>query len=385
MSQSRENDSLQSGGAAQTLTLTRPLRVSLVAASLDILGGQAVEAQRIIKGMRDEPSVEMGFLPVNPRLPGILRGMQRIKYIRTIATSLTYWALLLTRVHRYDVLHVFSASYFSFLLAPAPAIFVGKLWRKKVVLNYHSGEAADHLARWRTALPILRLADVVVTPSRYLVDVFARFGLPAQVVSYSIETDRFRFRERQPLRPVFLSSRNHEPLYNVACILRAFALIQQRIPEARLIVGGNGSQRSQLESLARDLGLCQIEFVGRIEPEEMPAYYDRADIYLNSSNIDNMPISILEAFAAGLPVVTTNAGGIPYIVADGLTGLLVECNDHQALAERAIGLLKDPELAAKIARNAFEQSRGYRWVAVRERWLKVYRGVMNGQLTGQGQ
>jgi glycosyltransferase involved in cell wall biosynthesis len=378
MSQDREKDSREGGRAAQAGAVPKRLRVCIIAASLDILGGQAIEAQRILKGMHDEPSVEMSFLPINPRLPGVLRRLQDIKYVRTIVTSLLYWALLLIRVPRTDVLHVFSASYFSFLLAPTPAILVAKLYRKKIVLNYHSGEAEDHLARWRTAFPIMRLADVIVAPSKYLVDVFARFGLAAHSVGYSIETDRFRFRERKPLRPVFLSNRNHERLYNIGCILRAFALVQRRVPEARLVLGGDGSQHAALQRLAQELGLRHTEFVGRIEPEEMPAYYDAADIFLNSSNIDNMPISILEAFAAGLPVVTTNAGGIPYIVADGETGLLVQREDHEALADRAIRLLEDPELAGRIASKAHEQSRRYRWVAVRKGWLEIYRGVMNG-------
>ena len=384
MSRDQETDSVDSGEAEQGRAAHRPLRVFIVAASLDILGGQAVEAQRILRGMRHEPSVQISFLPVNPRLPGVLRHLQRIKYVRTLTTSLLYWALLLIRVPAYDVLHIFSASYYSFLLSPTPAILVAKLYRKKIVLNYHSGEAEDHLANWRTAIPILRLADAVVTPSQYLVDVFARFGLSARAVPYSVETHRFRFRERKPLRPVFLSNRNHEPLYNVACILRAFALIQRRVPEARLIVGGDGMQRRALEKLAEELGLRYTEFVGRIAPEQMPAYYDAADIYLNSSNIDNMPISILEAFSAGLPVVTTNAGGIPYIVADGETGLLVPRNDYETLADRALRLLQDPELAAKIASKANEQSRQYTWEAVRDGWLNVYRGVMNDGRTREG-
>jgi glycosyltransferase involved in cell wall biosynthesis len=361
--------------AARSETGARPLRVLVVAASLDILGGQAVEAQRILRGMADEPSVELLFLPVNPRLPGWLRALQRVKYVRTVVTSLAYWALLLARVPRTDVLHVFSASYFSFLLAPTPAIFAAKLFDKKVVLNYHSGEAEDHLANWRTAIPILRLADAIVTPSNYLVDVFARFRLPARAVSYTVETDRFRFREREPLRPVFLSNRNHEPLYNVACVLRAFAAVQQRLPGASLVVVGDGSQRAELERLARELNLHQVKFVGRVEPEEMHGYYDAADVFLNASNIDNMPISILEAFAAGTPVVTTNAGGIPYIVTDGETGLMVEREDCGGLARAALRLFEEPGLASRLARNAHEQSRLYTWPAVRDGWLKVYREV----------
>jgi glycosyltransferase involved in cell wall biosynthesis len=365
----REVEATRSEGGA------RPLRVLVVAASLDILGGQAVEAQRILRGMAEEPSVKLSFLPVNPRLPGRLRALQRVKYLRTVVTSLFYWMLLLARVPRTDVLHVFSASYFSFLLAPTPAILAAKLFGKKVVLNYHSGEAEDHLANWRTAVPIMRLADAIVTPSNYLVDVFARFNLAARAVSYTVEADRFRFRERAPLRPVFLSNRNHEPLYNVACVLRAFAGVQQRLPEASLVVVGDGSQRVELERLARELNLRQVKFVGRVEPEEMHGYYDAADVFLNASNIDNMPISILEAFAAGTPVVTTNAGGIPYIVTDGETGLMVEREDGDGLARAALRLFEEPGLASKLTRGAREQSRLYTWSAVRDGWLKVYREV----------
>src|SRR5947209_3601523 len=376
---------IESGGkslnkveVARPETVARPLRVLVVAASLDILGGQAVEARRILRGMLDEPSVEVSFLPVNPRLPGVLRVLQRIKYVRTVVTSLMYWALLLARVPRYDVLHIFSPSYFSFLLAPAPAVLAAKLYGKKVVLNYHSGEAEDHLAHWRTATAVLRWADAIVTPSNYLVDIFARFGLSARAVPYSIETDRFLFRERKPLRPLFLSNRNHEPLYNVGCILRAFALIQRSLPEARLVVVGDGSQHAELQRLARELNLSHTEFVGRVGPEEMHAYYDAADVFLNASNIDNMPISILEAFAAGTPVVTTNAGGIPYIVADGETGLMVECGNCDALARSALRLFEEDGLASKIACKAHEQSRRYAWVAVRDGWLKVYREATVG-------
>src|SRR5437868_2757715 len=155
----RRGKNLRKVEAARPELVARPLRVLVVAASLDILGGQAVEAQRILRGMVDEPSVEVSFLPVNPRLPGVLRVLQRIKYVRTVVTSLMYWALLLARVPRYDVLHVFSPSYFSFLLAPTPAVLAARLYGKKIVLNYHSGEAEDHLANWRTAIPVLRMAD----------------------------------------------------------------------------------------------------------------------------------------------------------------------------------------------------------------------------------
>jgi glycosyltransferase involved in cell wall biosynthesis len=358
----------------------RRLRVLIVAPSIDILGGQAVQAARLLEGLGNEPSLEVGFLPINPRLPGPFRQLQRIKYVRTVVTTLQYAASLLARVRRYDLVHVFSAAYFSFVLAPTPAMLFAKLYGKKIVLNYHSGEASDHLTRWRrTAIPTLKLADAIAVQSDYLVNIFARFGLEARAIFNHLETQLFCFRERTPLRPIFLANRNLEPHYNVGCVLRAFAKIQRSVPEARLIVVGDGSQRVSLESLARSLDLRNVEFRGRVAPGEMRDVYGEADIYLNASDIDSMPISILEAFASGLAVATTRAGGIPFIVTHERTGLLVERNNHEALASAALRLLEDGPLASSLINNARSELEKYSWPAVRDAWLGLYREVMSGK------
>ncbi len=350
----------------------RPLRVLIVGPSLDILGGQSVQAARLMAELKREPSLEVAFLPINPRLPGPLRKLQSVKYLRTIVTSLLYCATLLARVRRYDVIHVFSASYLSFVIAPTPAILVSKLYRKPVLLNYHSGEAEDHLRRWKTAIRTINLVDKIAVPSGYLVDVFAEFGFTTRAIFNFVDTDAFHFRERKPLRPLFLSNRNLEPMYNVGCVLRAFAIIQQRYPQARLIVAGDGSQRAALESLARELQLKNVEFIGRVAPERMPTLYDAADIFLNGSEIDNMPISLIESFASGLPVVTTDAGGIPHIVTNEKSGLVVRRGDYNAMALCAMRLLEDEELASRIAATARDECRKYRWDFVRSEWLKLY-------------
>lgn len=356
----------ESGGA-------HPLRVLIVAPSHDILGGQSVQAARLLENLRAEPSLEVSFLPINPPFPGGLKKLQGIKYVRSLRTTLLYWAQLLWRVRKFDVIHIYSASYLSFVISPTPALLVAKLYGKKTVLDYHSGQAEQHLEQWgRTAIPTLQRADALTVPSNYLVDVFARFGLHARAIFNHVETERFRFRERRPLRPVFLANRNLNPLYNVECVLRAFALVQQRFKDARLIVAGDGSQRAELEQLARELNLRHTEFVGLVAPDKMPELYDGADIYLNGSNIDNMPLSLLESFSAGLPVVTTDAGGIPYMVTDGETGLLVRKDDHEAMAACAIRLLEDADLTRKITSQAREECDRYSWAAVRDKWLKLY-------------
>ena len=352
------------------------VRVLIVAASLDILGGQAVQAERLIRHLENEPSLQVSFLPINPRLPGILRKLQSVKYVRTITTSILYFLNLLREVRKFDVIHIFSASYLSFLIAPTPAILVSKLYGKKILLNYHSGEAEDHLLRWpRTTMPILGLVDKVVVPSEYLVRVFAKFGIDACAIFNIIDLDRFEFRQRTPLQPIFLSNRNLEAHYGVDCILRAFAYIQHEIPDAVLTVVGDGSQREALENLANQLHLQRTTFTGRVEHDEIYRHYSASCIYVNASKIDNQPLSILEAFACGLPVVTTDAGGIPDIVNDEVTGFIVPVGDYQSLATRALDLLADESIAMAMTQRARAECAKYTWSVVCPQWLHVYRSL----------
>jgi len=334
-----------------------------------------VAARRLLDRLEAEPSLAMGFLPINPVLPGPLRYLQRIKYVRTVVTSIAYVASLLFRVPRYDVLHVFSASYWSFLLAPAPAILIGRLFGKRVVLNYHSGEAEDHLTRFRTAIPLLRLADVLVVPSEYLVDVFRKFDLQSHAIYNFVDADRIPFRIRERPRAMLLSNRNFEAHYNVSGVLEAFRRVQSAHPEARLTIAGDGSERIMLRERASSLELQNFEFTGPVAPERMPQLYDEADIFLNASLIDNMPLSILEAYAAGLPVVTSDAGGIPYIVEHGVTGLVVAGADPDGLARGVERLIGEPGLAPRLTSNARRLiDERYSWKAVGAGWVRCYHG-----------
>src|SRR5215203_2372268 len=174
---------------------SRPLRVALVAPSIGILGGQAVQADRLLRSWKGDADIAAWLVPINPRPPGFLRRAVEVKYLRTVVTQLCYWPLLVRELRHADVVHVFSASYFSFLLAPLPAVLVARLLGRPVVLNYRSGEAPDHLARSRVAQWALRSVQRNVVPSRFLVEVFARFGIDASVIPNVVDTSRFRFRD----------------------------------------------------------------------------------------------------------------------------------------------------------------------------------------------
>jgi glycosyltransferase involved in cell wall biosynthesis len=353
-----------------------PIRVAIVAASLRILGGQAVQAQRLLDGWASDPDVAAWLVPINPIPPPPVDRLLRIRFVRTLVTQAWYWPLLLRELRRADVVHVFSASYASFLLAPLPAILVARCLGKPVVVNYRSGEAPDHLRRSWLARAVLKRVDLNVVPSRFLRDVFAAFGIPARIVPNTIDLSRFAYRERRPLRPALLSTRNFEPLYNVGCTLRAFASVQRRYPHASLTLVGAGSEEPRLRALAADLQLRQVTFTGPVAPADIARHYAEADIYVQTPSIDNMPGSVVEAFGSGLPVVATRVGGVPAILTDGVHGLLAADDDDEAVADCVCRLLEHPEFARALAAAARETCEAYRWPAVRAGWLAAYRSLV---------
>jgi glycosyltransferase involved in cell wall biosynthesis len=351
------------------------LRVAVVAPSLRILGGQAVQADRLLSAWDNDVDVDAWLVPVNPEPPGPFSRALDVKYLRTVVTQLTYWPTLVRELRRADVVHVFSAAYTSFLLAPLPAVLIGRLLGKPIVLNYRSGEAPDHLRRSAIARVTLRAVDRNAVPSRFLQEVFGEFGIRAEVIPNIVDTERFAFRRRQPLGPRLLSTRNFEPLYNVACTLRAFAIVQQRHPEASLTLVGGGSQDVVLRAMARELGLRNVTFAGRVPPADIWRYYAEADIYVQTPDIDNMPTSVLEAYASGCPVVATAAGGVPAILTDEVHGLLAPCGDHEAVAHRVLRLLDVGALAERLVDSGRASCEACTWQSVRAQWLALYRDL----------
>jgi glycosyltransferase involved in cell wall biosynthesis len=358
----------------------RKLNVALVAPTLEILGGQAVQADRLLRQWNGDAEVEAWLVPVNPPFPPPFKTARSVKYLRTIVNELIYIPALVAQLRRADVVHVFSASYFSFLLAPLPAVLVARLLGRPVVLNYRSGEAPDHLARSRVARWTLRSVERNVVPSRFLVEVFGQFGIEASVIPNMVDTDRFRFRERETLRPRLLSTRNFDALYNVGCTIRAFHLVQQRFPDATLTLVGGGKEEGRLRNLVRDLRLQGVTFAGQVGTDDIARFYDEHDIYLQSPDIDNMPTSVIEAFACGLPVVSTEAGGVPAILTHRTQGLLAPLGDHERLAQHVIDLLTNPAAARRYVAAARESIQGCTWSAVRDQWLRAYRSTLESPL-----
>ncbi|SCY24568.1 glycosyltransferase family 4 protein [Nitrosospira sp. Nsp13] len=356
------------------------MRIGLVGPLPPPSGGMANQTLQLAKLLRAEgATVEVVQVnrPYRPHWVGGLKG------IRAAFRLIPYLAHLWQSAANVRLFHVMANSGWSWHLFAAPAIWIARIRGIPVIVNYRGGEADaffDKSFAW--IKPSLRRTDAIIVPSGFLETVFGKRGFQTRIVPNIIDLSRFSAETGMAalLRtdaPHIIVTRNLELIYDNATVLRAFSIVRQTFSTATLTIAGTGPERQALEKLAAELGMADaITFTGRIDNEGMADLYRSADIMVNPSLADNMPISILEALASGVPVVSTDVGGVPYLVEHGETALLVPVKDPVAMAGAILTLLNEPARARKIREAGIASVQQYTWPNVRDRLLAVYEHVL---------
>ena len=314
--------------------------------------------------------------PYSPAWVASLRG------VRALVRLLPYLLRLWRCAGRVDLMHVMANSGWAWHLFAAPAIWIASLRGVPVVVNYRGGEASAFLMRSaRIVKATMARANALVVPTGFLVGVFARHGIEARLVPNIVDTSRFARKEAAVASapPHLIVARNLEPIYDNATAIRAFAIVRNDFPAACLSVAGTGPERGALEQLVAELGLGDaVSFTGALDRDAIAALFRSADVMINASRADNTPNAILEALATGVPVVSTDVGGIPFLVQHEKTALLVSVGDPEALAAAAVRCLSDRALARQLVANGWAMVEGFTWPAVRTTLARVYRDAMPG-------
>ena len=363
-----------------------------------------------------------------------LRSEGHVADIFSTKASILHRLLLprkLLRIARgYDVLHIHCCSGWGFLPAVV-GITVGRLLKKRVVLTYHGGGGEKFFDKHPTLVHhFLTRTDANIVLSGFLAKVFDKHHIPYTIIPNIIELDKTQFRLRETMKPNFICTRAHEPLYNIPCILRAFqkvltelsltgssisraqchacmnnAEMEERgrsqksesirisqselkelsepisltgssekteLPEATLILVGDGSQHEALMAMVNEMGLKNVTFTGRVDNSAIYRYLNQSDIFLSSPTVDNMPVSLLEAMNAGLLALSSRVGGVPYMIDDGNTGLLFESNNDAELAEKMLWAVENQDMSREIIIKAHQSIGGYRWENIKHKLYKAY-------------
>jgi glycosyltransferase involved in cell wall biosynthesis len=318
---------------------TTGLHIGLVGPLPPPFGGMANQMRQLAQLLRDE-GVVVELIQVNsPYRP---QWVGRIKGIRAIFRLFPYLIHLWQNANKVQLFHIFANSGWSWHLFAAPAIWIARLKKKPVIINYRGGEADEFFDKdffW--VRPSLYRANAIIVPSGFLEAVFQKRGFSSSIVPNIIDLSRFS-------------------------------------------VGTNAKNLSKTNSphilVARNLELiydnATVTLTGRVDNNDMAALYQSSDIMVNPSLADNMPISVLEALASGVPVVSTNVGGVPFLVVHDDTALLVPVQDPIAMADAILALLNNPIKAQKIRSAGLNIVKDYSWPEVRSRLLGVYENVL---------
>ncbi|TMC55084.1 MAG: glycosyltransferase family 4 protein [Chloroflexi bacterium] len=292
------------------------------------------------------------------------------RYMRLLDITAT----LVRCLRRVDIVLVEVYGGLSFLVEDV-ASALARVSGGHTIMHLHGGAMPEFMARFpRWTRRVLGRADAIVTPSGFLATAGGTYDHVLRIIPNVIDLAACPFRQRNRLRARLFWMRSFHRTYNPLMALRVLERVRSVYPDATLVMAG---QDKGLEGMvhkeAARVGLDgAARFVGFLNPAAKVREGDAADIFINTSSVDNLPGAVIEACAMGLPVVSTAVGGVPYLLTDNETGLLVPDNDSNAMAQAVTRLLGDPALATRLSSNGRRVAERFCWEQVGRQWEELF-------------
>lgn len=273
---------------------------------------------------------------------------------------------------RYQVAQVDVFSGPAFLWAELVCLAL-RIAKKPYVLTLHGGNLPAFAKRSGKRVPhLLQSASAVTAPSGYLLEQMCIYRQGILLLPNSLELTNYSFKHRaHPILDLMWLRAFHD-IYNPSLAIKVLALLAKEFPSVRLaMVGpdkGDGS-RDKMMSLARELGVHdRVTCPGKVPKSATAHWLQQGDIFLNTARVDNTPVSVIEAMACGLCVVSTNVGGIPYLLKDEWDALLVPSGDETAMAAAIRRIVTEAGLAARLSQNGRRKVEEFGWSNILPRW-----------------
>lgn len=258
------------------------------------------------------------------------------------------------------------------------ASWLARRFGQRVVMWLHGGDMPKFMARFpRWTRRVLRRADVLVAPSLFLARAVEADGFQARVIPNVVDLKIYPYRHRRQVQPRLFWMRSFHPVWNPLMAVRVLSRLRRDVPDAKLVMAGKDKGlEAEVRLFAEKLKLNgAVRFPGFLNKPEKVCEGNAADIFINTNRVDNMPVSVIEACAMGLPVIATAVGGIPDLLTDGETALLVPDDNDEAMASAIKRLLLDAELAGRLSENGRRLAESSAWEKVRPQWEEVFAGI----------
>lgn len=339
-------------------------------------GGMAMQCQ-LLRNCLKKDGLQVEFCPVNFKLKPFF--LNRIKVFRAVMRFFWYFIKLQRKLSQVQVVHILANSGWSWHLYVSPAIVMAKLNSCHIIINYRGGGADQFFSKsGQWVFPFIRKADEIIVPSHFLKEVFNKHGFEAQIVpnilpDEFLKQDKAQQGKQAKTKFKFIVTRNLESIYGIHNIIQAMALLREEFNEFELHVAGSGPQLPTLKQLCDTLQINDhIVFCGRLSRQDMQKLYESADVMINASTVDNMPNALLEALAQGVPIVTTDVGGIPFMVEHLETALMVEPQNPKAIKDALLQLIYNPELRQSLQDKGRASVQQYTWQYIGPQWKSYY-------------
>jgi glycosyltransferase involved in cell wall biosynthesis len=264
----------------------------------------------------------------------------------------------------------------SFIFETA-AILIGRFYRKRIVCILRGGNLPRFAEKWPHWVRfVLGAAQQLVAPSSYLQKWVEKIGHRVLLIPNIIDIEKYAFAPHEPLGPKFLWMRSfNDPIYNPLMGLQAFEEVKKIYPHATLSMAGEeGLELARCREYAEKRRLSGLQFAGMIDKGKIPQFAAQHDLWLNTTDVDNMPVTLLEMWALGLPVITTDAEGILHLVRADEDALVVPKRQPKAMAEACVRLLKEPNLTRRLVVNGRQRSEACSWSVLRSSWWLALTG-----------
>lgn len=284
----------------------------------------------------------------------------------------------------YSVATIDVFSGLSFFWAEMTAMIL-RILKKPYILTLHGGNLPQFSKRCPYRVTrLLRFAAAVTVPSNYLLEQMKPYRTDLLLLPNPIDIKKYQFIPRNQPRPLLMWLRGFEDIYNPPLAVQTVNHLISSHPSLKLSMAGGDLGNGVFEKvkeLAGVLGVSNfVELTGGIPKNEVPRWLQRGDIFINTTNADNTPISVLEAMACGLCVVSTNVGGIPYLIENEKDGLLVHPNDPERMAQTIHRILTEPGLSRRLSENARQKVEQFDWALILPQWEYLIDTVVENQV-----
>ena len=217
-------------------------------------------------------------------------------------------------------------------------------------------------------------SEINISPSDFFLEIFNSRGLKSVCIPNFICVDKYTFKLRKSIRPKLLWVRSFHKVYNPEMAIKVLNILSKDFDDAILTMIGPDKDGSKQKCmiLANEFGVeKKIKLIGKLDKEEWARLSKDYDVFINTTHIDNTPISVIEAMALGLPIVSTNVGGIPYLLENKKNALLVDDNDVYEMANKIKFLMHNEEQSKLISRNGYVTAKNFSWEKIGPKWEKI--------------